>query len=105
MIRGPSCEIASDLRPNRSLTTGTFNQIVKDRIAFPPERTRIQSRRIWPTDRSLPCRNPAVLENLSTIPRSEKRCQRTHPTEFPRDFHIGKVGTADRQCSGVSARE
>jgi len=45
---------------NRSLTTGTFNRVVKDRIARSPERRRIQSSQAH-TSASL-----TVLETLQT---------------------------------------
>jgi len=42
----------------RSLTTGTFNQVVKDRTGIPPERRQSVQQN--------PCKNPAVLETLQT---------------------------------------
>jgi len=85
---------------NRSLTTGTFNQIVKDRIAFPPERSRIQSRRIWPTDRSLPCRNPAVLETFQPY-LAPKNAVNAH---IPQNFHeISTSGRSERRTDSAMA--
>lgn len=43
-------------RKHRNLTTGTFNQVVKDRFAFPPER------RAFSPAGSM--KNPAVLETF-----------------------------------------
>jgi len=39
-----SCEIARTYARVTSLTTGTFNLVVKDRIAFPPERRVFRSK-------------------------------------------------------------
>ena len=73
----------------RSLTTGTFNLIVKDRISTPPER-----REFSPAgDTHVPSRP----RNPSTIPCGEKPCQSAHPTEFPLLFHNGKVGLGGAQ--------
>ena len=83
--------LVRSLRTNariRSLTTGTFNRIVKDRIAFRlsgansvqadllQERIRLSSKPFKHT----------VLRNVS---------QRKRPTEFPLDFHNGNSRAAD----------
>ena len=66
----------------RSLTTGTFNRVVKDRIAF-----RLSGANSVQAN-SHKCESDCP-RNLTNIPRSQKPCQRMHPTEFPRDFHNG----------------
>ncbi len=69
----------------RSLTTGTFNRVVKDRIAF-----RLSGA-------------PSVLGELARVrirlsskpykhTLLRKPCQRERPTEFPPDFHNGTLG-------------
>jgi hypothetical protein len=85
----------------RSLTTGTFNLVVKDRISTPPERREFspaklvcvgpgqaKARRYTQTLFSRP-RNP------TNIPCGKKPCQSAHPTEFPRDFHNGNGGLGE----------
>ena len=76
---------------NRSLTTGTFNRIIKDRItirlsgAYSVQpgthlvRIRPSSKPFKHTVRSIPS-------------------QRMHPTEFPLDFHNGNSRMADRRA-------
>jgi len=71
----------------RSLTTGTFNLVVKDRIAF-----RLSGA-------------PSVLDGLAFLGQTQQErirlsskpfkhiartppCQRQRPTAFPRDFHM-----------------
>ena len=80
--RGLSCEIVRTCARIRSLTTGTFNLIVKDRIAFrlsgapsvQPETHKCESDR---------------PRNLTNILCRENHCQPIRPTGFPDDFHIG----------------
>ena len=84
----------------RSLTTGTFNLVVKDRIAVRRSGANsVQANSLWA--------NPQVRIRLSSKPYKHTvratPCQRPHPTEFPRVFHIGKddigkIGTADRRA-------
>ena len=66
----------------RSLTTGTFNQIFKDRITI--RLSGANSVRPDSNESDRP-RNPL------TILRCEKACQSRHPTEFPPDFHSGTL--------------
>src|SRR5581483_11783508 len=75
----------------RSLTTGTFNRVVKDRIAFRLSGANSVQANPHKCESDCP-------RNLTTIPCRRKPCQRLHPTDFPRDFHNGKAhfGTANR---------
>jgi hypothetical protein len=67
----------------RSLTTGTFNRVVKDRIAI---------RRSGAN--SVQANSLQERIRLSSKPHNHtcclKPCQRKPCTEFPRDFHNGK---------------
>ena len=85
---------------NRSLTTGTFNRVVKDRIAF-----RLSgANSVQPETHKC---DPDRPRNLTTIRCGEKPCQRPYPTEFPPVFHIGKAvsgrrsGSSDRWARAV----
>src|SRR5215468_3602991 len=70
---------------NRSLTTGTFNQIFKDRITIRLSGAHsVQPERIYVRIR--PSSKP-FKHTVLHIPS-----QRKHPTEFPRDFHNGNSG-------------
>ena len=88
----------------RSLTTGTFNLIVKDRTAFRlsgapsvqpdhlvwrghscPRRFCLPTKPRTHTDSIQPSSKPYK----HTVRRKSR--QPTHPTEFPRVFHIGKT--------------
>ena len=77
----------------RSLTTGTFNLVVKDRIAF-----RLSGA---PSVQADPLQERI---RLSSKPYNHivgaKPCQRMRPTVFPRDFHIGNaaVQESDEEC-------
>jgi hypothetical protein len=68
----------------RSLTTGTFNRVVKDRIAV--RRSGANSVQANPLQERI---------RLSSKPFNHtcclKPCQREPFTEFPRDFHSGKI--------------
>jgi len=76
----------------RSLTTGTFNLIVKDRTAI--RRSGAYSVRQDPPKWILPSSKP-----YNHTVRGKTR-QRAHPTEFPRVFHSGKSsGSADEGSS------
>src|SRR5579864_5458501 len=66
----------------RSLTTGTFNRVVKDRIAF-----RLSGANSVQAN-SHKCESDCP-RNLTNIRRCARPCQRKRPTEFPRDFHNG----------------
>jgi hypothetical protein len=68
----------------RSLTTGTFNQIFKDRITIRLSGAHSVRRETHKCESDRP-RNP------STILRGEKPCQRMLRTEFPLDFHNGNM--------------
>jgi hypothetical protein len=99
-IRGPSCEIASDLRPNPFSHDWHVQPNCQRPNRFPPERMRIQSRRIWPTDRSLPCRNPTVLETFQPY-RAPKNAVNAH---IPQNFHeISTSGRSGRRTNGAVA--
>ena len=71
----------------RSLTTGTFNLIVKDRIADRLSGTNS----VQPETHMCASGRP---RNPTNIPCPQKPCQSAHPTEFPRDFHIGTGGAS-----------
>jgi hypothetical protein len=68
----------------RSLTTGTFNLVVKDRIAFRQSGA--------PSVQANPLLERIRLSSkpFNHIVRA-KPCQRTHPTAFPRVFHMRKL--------------
>jgi hypothetical protein len=68
---------------NRSLTTGTFNQVVKDRIARPPERRRIQSSQAH-TNASL-----TVLETLQPYRAAQANVNACKSQNF---HHISTAG-------------
>ena len=68
----------------RSLTTGTFNRVVKDRIAF-----RLSGANSVQAN-SHKCESDCP-RNLTNIRCCARPCQRKRPTEFPRDFHNGKL--------------
>ena len=70
---------------NRSLTTGTFNQVVKDRIAFRLSGANQSSARAHRSAFDRP-------RNLTNIPRPRISSQRIRPTEFPPVFHNGYSG-------------
>ena len=67
----------------RSLTTGTFNRVVKDRIAF-----RLSGAYSISPD-SHKCESDCPRNRYNHTVRRRLR-QRERPTEFPPDFHIGK---------------
>jgi hypothetical protein len=73
----------------RSLTTGTFNRVVKDRIAL--RRSGANSVQANSFLRA----NPQVRIRLSSKPYKHtllpKPCQRKRFTEYPRDFHSWKI--------------
>ncbi len=75
----------------RSLTTGTFNRVVKDRIAF-----RLSGAPSGLDGSTVFGRTQQERIRLSSKPFNHtlqrKPCQRERLTEFPRDFHIGKLG-------------
>ena len=66
----------------RSLTTGTFNLVVKDRIAV--RRSGANSVQANPHKCESDC-----PRNLTNILCFAKSCQPQHPTGFPDVFHIG----------------
>ena len=70
----------------RSLTTGTFNLVVKDRTAI--RRSGAYSVQADPHKCESGCpRNPTNILCFA------KPCQSAYPTEFPPLFHIGKRGS------------
>src|SRR5207248_11486247 len=71
----------SIFRKHRNLTTGTFNQVVKDRFAFPPER-RVFSPAGSNEESSRP-------RNLLKISFRLRACQLPDFTGFPH-FHAAK---------------
>jgi hypothetical protein len=77
----------------RSLTTGTFNRIFKDRIAF-----RLSGAN------SVQIGLAQVLIRLSSKPYKHtscaKPCQRKHFTEYPRDFHSLEIRKNSVWCGG-----
>ncbi len=75
----------------RSLTTGTFNQVVKDRIAFRLSGANSVQANTHECVSDCP-RNPTNIRLCA------KPCQRKRPTEFPPDFHKGTFGAADRRA-------
>src|SRR5258708_1233446 len=90
---GLSCEIARTFA-SLSLTTGTFNLVVKDRIAFRLSGANSVQANLHECKSDCP-RNP------TNIQCGGKPCQSTRSTEFPDDFHIGnsaKRGT--RRAAG-----
>jgi len=68
----------------RSLTTGTFNRVVKDRIAF-----RLSGAYSISPD-SHKCESDCPRNRYNHTVRRRLR-QRERPTEFPPDFHMGKA--------------
>src|ERR1700719_2220289 len=74
----------------RSLTTGTFNLVVKDRIAF-----RLSGAPSVLDGPAFLGRTPQERIRLSSKPFKHivraRPCQRRRPTAFPRDFHIGNL--------------
>ena len=68
----------------RSLTTGTFNRVVKDRIALRLSGANSVQAKTHECDSDCP-------RNLTTIRCGAKPCQRKPFTEFPRDFHNGNL--------------
>jgi hypothetical protein len=76
----------------RSLTTGTFNRVVKDRIAF-----RLSGANSVQAN-SHKCESDCP-RNLTNIRCCARPCQRKRPTEFPLDFHNGNSGRAKRSGS------
>jgi hypothetical protein len=83
---------------NRSLTTGTFNRVVKDRIAIPPKRRRIQSSQTH-TSASL-----TVLETLQTYRAAQSTVNACIPQNFHRISTMGNSGRRTRRTSGAKAR-
>jgi len=83
---GLSCEIVSAFARIRSLTTGTFNRVVKDRIAF-----RLSGANSVQANSSLQA-NLHVRIRLSSKPYNHtvrrKSGQPAERTGFPDDFHI-----------------
>jgi hypothetical protein len=82
----------------RSLTTGTFNRVVKDRIAF-----RLSGANSVQAN-SHKCESDCP-RNLTNIRCCARPCQRKRPTEFPPDLHNGNSRTtsargAKRSISG-----
>ena len=71
----------------RSLTTGTFNRVVKDRIAFRLSGANSVQANPHKCESDCP-------RNLTNIRCCARPCQRERPTEFPPDFHNGKSGRA-----------
>ena len=71
---------------NCSLTTGTFNRVVKDRTAL-----RLSGANS--VQRSRHTKVPtACPRNFATIQGAAERCQPIHPTGFPDVFHIFHIG-------------
>jgi hypothetical protein len=91
----------------RSLTTGTFNQVVKDRISIPPERrefspVRNSCRRACARPDSRGGRPymcvPTVPETLQTY----RGCKTTVNARVPQNFHgISTTGKSERRIRDV----
>ena len=79
----------------RSLTTGTFNRVVKDRIAFRLSGANSVQANPHKCESDCP-------RNLTNIRCCARPCQRERPTEFPPDFHNGNSG---RRTPGGSTRQ
>ena len=99
---GLSCEIARTNARIRLLTTGTFNLVVKDRIAI--RRGGANS-----VQAKLRAGEPALREsdcprNFTNIQCGVKSRQSSLPTEFPDDFHIGK-GSGERDGRAASKNQ
>ena len=96
----------------RSLTTGTFNQVVKDRSTIRlsgAHSVQFGSHAVeLALDRTAEAAVPTCAFRLSSKPFKHtvrrKFGQRKHPTEFPRDFHIGKLGSADAKSGPSGAK-
>jgi hypothetical protein len=73
----------------RSLTTGTFNRVVKDRIAIRLSGANSVQANPHKCESDCP-------RNLTNIRCRARPCQRKRPTEFPRDFHNGNSGRRSR---------
>jgi hypothetical protein len=76
----------------RSLTTGTFNRVVKDRIAL-----RLSGANSVQANPLLERIRLSSKPYKHTVLRKAR--QRMHPTEFPRDFHSGIFRMADRRAN------
>jgi hypothetical protein len=98
---GLSCEIVSAFARIRSLTTGTFNRVVKDRIAF-----RLSGANSVQANSSLQA-NLHVRIRLSSKPYNHtvrrKSGQPTERTGFPDVFHI-RENRARRVCGELPAK-
>ena len=79
----------------RSLTTGTFNRVVKDRIAFRLSGANSVQANPHKCESDCP-------RNLTNIRCCARPCQRERPTEFSPDFHNGNPG---RRTPGGSTRQ
>jgi hypothetical protein len=80
----------------RSLTTGTFNRIFKDRIAL--RLSGANSVQIGPTQVRIRLSSKPYKHTLCAKP-----CQRKHFTEYPRDFHRGRIGKDSVQAADRGA--
>ena len=81
----------------RSLTTGTFNRVVKDRIAL-----RLSGANSVQANPLLERIRLSSKPYKNTVLRKAR--QRMHPTEFPRDFHSGDFRDRgqESETSGVA---
>jgi hypothetical protein len=93
-IGGPSCEIASDLRPNPFSHDWHVQPNCQRPNRNPPERSRVQSRRIRPADQGQPYPHPTVLETFQTY-RASKNAVNAH---IPQNFH--EISTSGKVRSG-----
>jgi len=84
-LRGTVAYLVRSFRTNariRSLTTGTFNRVVKDRLAIRRSGANSVQAETHKCESDCP-------RNLTNIRCCARRCQRKRFTEYPRDFHIG----------------
>jgi len=102
-IRGPSCEIVSDLHPKSfshdwhvQPSCQRPNRTPPERRAFSPAGKSCVARTLMPATDHLHRRRSACTQTDSDCPRNPTnipRCailsQRTHPTESPQLFHSG----------------
>ena len=92
----------------RSLTTGTFNQIFKDRITLRLSGANSVRRILCADSHSAVQSSQARLHRIHPSSKlfnhtgREKPCQLRHPTEFPLVFHNGNF-CADRCRRGTTA--
>jgi len=93
---GLSCEIDRTYARFRSLTTGTFNLVVKDRIAIRQSGANSVQANSHKCESDCP-------RNLTNILCCTKSCQPKHSTGFPDVFHIGHLPGRRKQESSTKS--